>query len=137
MRVTRFVVDSNGVTAIPDQEPDFASETEWGGYALDRVSIHHIEDLGHIELQLVEIRAGGAFPMHSSPKLAFCHIVHGAGMLGLPGGRGVAYRGPETYVFHPDALHAWHSITEDTLLAVAIVPDAADLDTVSVKTGEA
>lgn len=136
MRVTRFVVHDRGVTAIADPEPAFLPEAEWAGQPLDRVSVHHIEDRGPIELQLVEIRAGGAYPMHSSPKLAFCHIVHGAGMLGLPDGREVTYRGPETYVFHPHALHDWHAISEDTLLAVAIVPDATATDAVTVHPGE-
>jgi len=37
----------------------------------------------------------------------------------------VQYRGPETFVFHPGTLHDWHDVTEDTLLAVAIVPDGS------------
>ncbi len=137
MRVTRFVVHDHGVTAIADPEPVLVPEAGWAGQPLDRVSVHHIEDRGPIELQLVEIRAGGAYPMHSSPKLAFCHIVHGAGMLGLPDGHEVSYRGPETYVFHPHALHDWHAISEDTLLAVAIVPDAAGPDAVTAHPWEA
>lgn len=124
MRVTRFVVDDRGVTAIADPNPAFVREAEWAGQPLDRVSVHNIEDRGPIELRLVEILAGGAYPMHSSPRLAICHIVHGAGMLGLPDGRELPYRGPETYVFHPHALHDWHAVSDDTLLAVAIVPDA-------------
>lgn len=137
MRVTRFVVHDDEVMVIADLEPALVPEAEWAGQPLHRVSIHHIEDRGPIELQLVEIRAGGAYPMHSSPKLAFCHIVYGAGTLGLPDGREVSYRGPETYVFHPHALHDWHSITEDTLLAVAIIPDAAERDAVTAHPEEA
>jgi len=107
---------------VMNVEPEFAPVPEWEGRPMTGVGIHQIDTRGEIELQLVRIAAGGNFVMHASPKLAFCHVVRGAGTMGLPGGA-VAYRGPETFVFHPGTLHDWHDVTEDTLLAVAIVAD--------------
>jgi len=125
MRTTVFDLDAEGtVVADVRDDPTFAALEAWEGGPLDRVRLHVIEVRGPTELQLVEIAAGGSFVMHSSPKLAFCHIVRGRGVLGLPDGRDLAYWGPETYVFHPHTLHDWHDVAEDTLLAVAIVPDA-------------
>ncbi|MFA9429646.1 cupin domain-containing protein [Egicoccus sp. AB-alg2] len=125
MRTTRFdATPDGGVRVVVDEAPAFAPMPDWNGETLNGVRLHEIERRGDIELQLVEIAAGGSFVMHASPKLAFCHVVRGAGRLGLPGGESLAYRGPETYVFHPGALHDWHDVEEDTLLAVAIVPDA-------------
>lgn len=123
MRVTVFDVDGNSVVTHINPDPEMLVESHWQSEPLRRVRIHRIEDRGAIELQLVEIAAGGEFAMHSSPKLAFCQVVRGAGKLGLPGGRSIEYRGPETYVFHPHTFHDWHGVTEDTLLAVAIAPD--------------
>lgn len=123
MKVTVFDVRDGQVVASIDPDPEMIEESHWNGKPLRGVRIHHVEDRGAIEVQLVEIAAGGNFVMHSSPKFAFCQIVRGAGTLGLPGGRHLDYRGPETYVFHPDTDHDWHNVTEDTLLAVVIVPD--------------
>jgi hypothetical protein len=123
MRVTVFVNDEHGVSTRVTDAPTLEPLLAWEGLPLSGVQLHTIEERGDIQLQLVEIAAGGNFVMHSSPKLAFCHIVRGAGQLGMPGGRSLAYRGPETYVFHPDTLHDWHDVTEATLLAVAIMPD--------------
>lgn len=108
-----------------DETPAFETFEAWGDEPLERVRLHQIERRGEIDLQLVEIAAGGRFAMHSSPKLSFCQVVHGTGQLGLPDGSSVAYRGPETFIFHPDTLHDWHDVSEGTLLAVAIVPDDA------------
>ena len=123
MRTVVVTVDGDEVVPTVTAEPPFEPMTEWEGEPLDRVALHGIERRGEVELQLVRIAAGGRFAMHASPKLAFCHVVHGAGRLGLPEGRSLAYRGPETFVFHPGSLHDWHDITEDTLMAVAIMPD--------------
>lgn len=125
MRTTIFELDEKGaVRPRANDSPAFVPFTEFNGEPLHKVRLHEIGQRGDIELQLVEISSGGHFAMHSSPKLAFCHIVRGAGRLGLPDGRDVDYRGPETYVFLPDTLHDWHDVIEDTLLAVAIVPDS-------------
>lgn len=125
VRTTIFELDDDGaVQPRADESPAFEPFTEFDGEPLHGVQLHEIAQRGEIELQLIEIAAGGEFAMHSSPKLAFCHIVRGAGKLGLPDGRELGYRGPETYVFLPGTLHDWHEVTEDTLLAVAIVPDA-------------
>lgn len=123
MRVTVFLNDGDGVSPRVTAAPTLEPLLDWDGQSLSGVSLHTIEERGDVQLQLVEIDAGGHFVMHSSPKLAFCHVVRGAGRLGLPGGRSLEYRGPETYVFHPDTLHDWHDVTEATLLAVAIMPD--------------
>lgn len=129
MKVTRVTTDGAGdVRLVPDQTPGFVPFDHWEGEPLDGVELHEIETRGEIELQLVRIAAGGRFVQHASPKLAFCHVVHGAGRLTLPDGRAVAYEGPETFVFHPHAVHGWDEITDDTLLAVAIVPDGEDDD---------
>lgn len=111
----------NSVPQIID-EPAFEQVDSWEGQPMAGVEICDLETRGEIELQLVKIAAGGRFVMHTSPKLAFCHIVSGAGVLGLPGGS-LPYRSPQTFVFHPGALHDWHDVTEDTLLSVAIMPD--------------
>lgn len=123
MRVTVFDLVDEQVVPNVDEHPVFEPFEQFAGKPLDGVRLHEIETRGDIELQLVEIAAGGHFAMHSSPRLAFCHVVRGAGKLGLPNGRALGYHGPETYVFHHDTPHNWHDVTEDTLLAVAIVPD--------------
>jgi quercetin dioxygenase-like cupin family protein len=125
MRTTIFQLDQRGaVQPAVDEVPAFDAFETFDGRPLERVHLHQIATRGDIELQHVRIAAGGHFVMHSSPKLAFCHIIAGEGKLGLPDGRSLPYRGPETYVFLPDTLHDWHDVTVDTLLAVAIVPDA-------------
>lgn len=122
--VTGSAADSPSAVVI-DDEPAFSPMTAWAGEPLDKVRLHEIDTRGDIELQLIEIQAGGGFVMHSSDKLAFCHVVRGSGLLGLADGTSVAFHGPETFVFHPGALHGWHDITSDTLMSVAIVPDNA------------
>ncbi|MGH2429788.1 MAG: hypothetical protein ACRDGV_13080 [Candidatus Limnocylindria bacterium] len=129
MRVTVFGIDGGEVSADVREAPELDPVPDLDGRPLRGVRVHRIEDRGEVELQLVEIAAGGGYVMHSSPKLAFCHIVRGRGKLGLPSGRALAYAGPETYVFHPGTLHDWHDIEEDTLLAVAIVPYGETPDT--------
>lgn len=128
MRVTVFDVDGDFVRADVRPEPRMDVEPRWQSEPLEGVRIHRIERRAGVELQLVEIAKGGRFAMHSSPGVAFCQVVTGAGKLGLPGERWIEYRGPETYVFHPHTRHDWHDIGEDTLLAVAILDDdiAAD-----------
>jgi len=111
-----------GSVPVVDADPTFGPVPEWDGVPMQGVAIHEIATRGDIDLQLVRIAVGGAFVMHASPRLAFCHVVRGAGTLGLPNGS-LAYRGPETFVFHPGTLHDWHDVTEETLLAVAIMPD--------------
>lgn len=124
MKTTIFQLDQDGeVRPIVDATPTFAAFESFEGEPLDGVHLHEIVTRGEIELQHVRIAAGGHFVMHSSPKLAFCHIVEGEGKLGLPDGRALSYRGPETYVFLPDTCHDWHEVTFDTLLAVALMPD--------------
>lgn len=126
MRTTIFDLGADGQVHVRvDEEPTFVPQSEFDGAPLVGVRLHELENRGDIELQLVEIAAGGHYVMHSSPKLAFCHIVRGSGHLGLPDGTSLAYEGPETYVFHPDTRHDWHDVRADTLLAVAIVPDGA------------
>ena len=126
MRTTIVTLSAAGVPVpVVDPEPTFSAFEEWDSAPLHGVRLHEIETRGAIELQLVEIAAGGEFVMHSSPKLAFCHVVRGAGLLGFPDGSAQAYRGPETFVFHPGTPHDWHDVLEDTLLAVAIMPDDA------------
>lgn len=92
MRVTVFDVDGDSVVTHINPDPEMLVESHWQSEPPRRVRIHHIEDRGAIELQLVEIAAGGEFAMHSSPKLAFCQVVRGTGKLGLPGGRSIEYR---------------------------------------------
>lgn len=123
MRTTIVRLAPDGqVQPVVDDDPVFAAMPEFEGKPLDRVRLHDLEQRGRIELQLIEIAAGGRFAMHSSPKLAFCHVVRGAGTLGFPDAS-MPYQGPETFVFHPGTLHRWYDITADTLMAVAIVPD--------------
>lgn len=124
MRTTIFRLGEDGdVVPLVTEEPRLVSQPDLDGEPLTGVRVHEIERRGEIELQQVEIAAGGHYVMHSSPKLAFCHVVRGSGRLGLPDGTALNYEGPETYVFHPNTRHDWHDITADTLLAVAIVPD--------------
>ena len=128
MRVTVFDIVNGEISANVREAPELDPVPYLDRQALHGVGVYRIEDRGEVELQLVEIAAGGGYVMHSSPKLAFCHIVRGRGKLGLPTGSALDYVGPETYVFHPGTLHDWHDIEEDTLLAVAIVPDGVPPD---------
>ena len=94
---------------------------EFDGKPLDRVTRVDVHSAPRVEIQFVEIGAGGHFAMHSSPVIAFCQIVRGKGKLGLPDGTALRYAGPELYVFMPDTLHDWHDIEEDTFLSVCLV----------------
>ncbi len=125
MRVSVFR-DADGstaadVTASPPLEP----LPDWQGRRLDRVRLASILRSGPVEVQLVEIAAGGHFVMHSSPLVAFCQVVHGRGQLGLPDGSSIPYLGPELYIFLPNSLHDWHDISQDTLLSVCLVDATA------------
>jgi quercetin dioxygenase-like cupin family protein len=121
MRVTTFVADGDTVRAKVAKRPAWQPFPEYDGKTLERVQLVEVEKLSLGEIQLVEITAGGHFAMHTSPDVAFCQIVRGKGMLGLPGGTEVSYEGPELYVFHPGSLHDWHDIEEDTLLSVCLI----------------
>jgi quercetin dioxygenase-like cupin family protein len=121
MRVTTFIADGETVRADVAEEPPWQPFSEYGGQPLERVQLVEVEKLSLGEIQLVEIAAGGRFAIHTSPDVAFCQIVRGKGMLGLPGGTEIPYEGPELYVFHPGSLHDWHDIEEDTLLSVCLV----------------
>ncbi|HET7727640.1 MAG TPA: hypothetical protein VFK54_09965 [Candidatus Limnocylindrales bacterium] len=121
MRVTLFT-DVDGQTAV-DARPDAVLEpmADWQGTPLSGVRWQRIHEDRTLDIQLVEIAAGGQFVMHSSPSVAFCQIVRGRGALGLPDGTSVPYAGPELFVFLPNSRHDWHDIAEDTLLAVCLV----------------
>lgn len=124
MKTSRFTQVGEKVTVAVHDSIPFKPFTSFEGRALTGVRLHEIGAWGAVELQHVEIGKGGEFAMHSSPHLAFCHIVRGEGSLILPGDHEVTYRGPETYVFEPHAEHAWRHVRSDTLLAVAIIPVA-------------
>lgn len=112
---------AQGVVFDVKEAPEWRPFEEYDGKSLDRVSLVELLEVPGGEIQLVEIRAGGAFAMHSSPDVAFCQVVRGRGRLGLPDGIELAYSGPELFVFLPGTEHEWHSITEDTLLSVCLV----------------
>jgi hypothetical protein len=79
-----------------------------------------VERVALVEIQLVEIAAGGHFAMYASTDVAFCQVVRGAGKLGLP----TAPRsptGPGAVRVPPGALHDRHDVTQDTLLSVCLV----------------
>lgn len=121
MRVSIFR-DADGRTDVEVRpEPALEPMPDWQGLPLTGVRWQRILRNESIDIQLVEIAAGGHFVMHSSPAVAFCQVVRGSGQLGLPGGASIAYRGPELYIFLPNSRHDWHDITEDTLLAVCLV----------------
>jgi quercetin dioxygenase-like cupin family protein len=121
MKVTMFRADDDRVAVETHPQPAWRPFEEFDGKPLERVRLVEVEHLALGEIQLVEIRAGGHFAMHTSPDVAFCQIVRGRGKLGLPGGREMPYEGPELYVFFPGSLHDWHDIEEDTLLSVCLV----------------
>ncbi len=87
---------------------------------LTAVELIELATYGPGQMQLVSIARGGNFVMHTSPEYAFCMVVRGKGILGLPG-NDIAYEGPELFIFEPGALHDWHDIEQDTLLAVCLV----------------
>lgn len=121
MRVTFFELDGDAVRPVVTEAPDWEPFEAYEGETLTDVDLVELDSSERAELQLVRIRAGGHFVLHSSPDLAFCQVVRGRGKLGLPDGRSLNYAGPELYVFRPDTLHDWHDITEDTVLSVCIV----------------
>ncbi len=121
MRVTTFAPDREAGVVVSCDEPSWHPFTEFAGQPLERVELAELLQTAGSAMQLVHIRAGGSFAMHTGPELAFCQIVHGRGKLGLEGGRELEYQGPELYIFAPGALHDWHGIEEDTLLAVCLV----------------
>jgi quercetin dioxygenase-like cupin family protein len=125
MRTTVFELRSGEVVPDLQEEPSWEPFEEYDGKPLERVRVWDIAEPPGGLLQLVEIRAGGHFAMHSSPDVAFCQIVRGRGQLGLPEGRELAYEAPELYVFLPGTLHDWHAIEEDTLLSVCLVRQTA------------
>jgi quercetin dioxygenase-like cupin family protein len=121
MRVTTFTVSGEDVNASTEEHPGWQPYEEYDGQPLEDVRLVEISQVREAEFQLVEIKAGGSFVMHTSPDVAFCQIIRGRGKLGLPGDREVEYQGPELYIFHPGSYHDWHDIEEDTLLSVCLV----------------
>lgn len=102
-------------------EPDWKKFSSYDGKTLELVDLVELRRVRNAELQMVRIRRGGHFAMHSSPDVAFCQIVTGRGCLILPEDQIVAYKAPELYVFMPGSLHEWGDIQEDTLLSVCLV----------------
>ncbi|MGH8871121.1 MAG: hypothetical protein ACRDWS_04020 [Acidimicrobiia bacterium] len=123
MRTTVFRLE-DGVGYEVNGAPDWEPFEEYDGRTLDQVSLVEVLQVPGGEIQLVEIKSGGSFAMHSSPDVAFCQVVRGRGSLGLPDGTELSYQGPELYVFLPATEHDWHGITEDTLLSVCLVKQA-------------
>jgi quercetin dioxygenase-like cupin family protein len=121
MRTTIFSVRGDDVAADVNEAPNWEPFERFEDKPLERVGLVEVASPPGARVQLVEIRAGGRFAMHSSPEVAFCQIVRGRGKLGLPGGRELNYEGPELFLFQPGTLHDWHGVTEDTLLAVCLV----------------
>jgi quercetin dioxygenase-like cupin family protein len=121
MKVTVFRDKGERVAVETHPSPAWQPFEEFDRKPLERVRLVEVMQLALGEIQLVEIRAGGRFAMHTSPDVAFCQIVRGKGMLGLPGDREIPYEAPELYVFFPGSLHDWHDVEEDTLLSVCLV----------------
>jgi quercetin dioxygenase-like cupin family protein len=126
MRVTTFTEHNGTVETTVDQAPSWQPFEQFDGKPLDGVGLVELGRTAEAELQLVRIAAGGHFAMHSSPDIAFCQVVEGAGTLRLPDGRELAYEGPELYVFHPHTLHEWADVTADTRLSVCLVTRAGE-----------
>lgn len=126
MKVTTFTAGQDGsVNVAAAAKPDSYQWAEFEGRPLNRVRRTELFETGGMLGQFVEIGAGGNFVMHSGPEFAFCQIVSGRGLLGLPGGEEIAYEAPELFLFHPDTLHDWHGVKEDTLLSVLLVDQPA------------
>ncbi len=121
MRVTVFTADGDDVAVSPDPDPALTPMEEFQGRPLTDVDSVDLHELPGAQMQLVRIAAGGHFVMHATPEAAFCQIVRGRGVLGLPGGREVPYQAPELYVFEPHTAHDWHDVEEDTLLSVCLL----------------
>jgi quercetin dioxygenase-like cupin family protein len=120
MKATIFSLRDGRLVTEISESPAQPFE-EFDGKSLERVTRVDVHAAPQVEMQFVEIKAGGHFAMHSSPVIAFCQIVRGKGKLGLPDGGSLDYSGPELYVFMPDTLHDWHDIDEDTLLSVCLI----------------
>jgi quercetin dioxygenase-like cupin family protein len=127
VRTTVFELAGDAVRARVTPEPAWKPFEEWDGQPLTKVQMIELLEVPRAELQLVQLRAGGHFVMHSSPDLAFCQVVRGRGVLRLPGGEGLRYEGPELYVFQPGTLHEWRDIDDDTLLSVCLVRRPTDV----------
>lgn len=121
MRVTVFDLDGEEVVYRQAERPAWMPFEEWEGEKLTEVELVEVVDHEEAALQLVRIRAGGHFVMHTTPDIAHCQIVEGKGTLRLPDGDELRFEGPELYVFLPNTLHEWRDIEEDTLLSVCIV----------------
>jgi quercetin dioxygenase-like cupin family protein len=121
MRTTVIELDGDAVRARVTPEPAWKPFEEWDGQPLTNVQLVELLEVPRAELQLVHLRVGGHFVMHSSPDLAFCQVVRGRGVLRLPDGERLDYAGPELYVFEPGTLHEWTDIEDDTLLSVCLV----------------
>lgn len=121
MRVTTFTVSGGDVHTLTEEHPVWKPFEEYDRQSLKDVRLVEISRVPRAEFQLVEIKTGGNFVMHTSPDLAFCQIIRGRGKLGLPDDKEVEFRGPELYIFHPGSYHDWHDIEEDTLLSVCLV----------------
>jgi hypothetical protein len=93
MRTTVFELVSGEVMPSVQSEPAWQPFEEYDSKPLERVRVQDLLEPPGALIQLVEIRAGGSFAMHSSPDVAFCQVVRGRGKLGLPGGRELEYRG--------------------------------------------
>jgi quercetin dioxygenase-like cupin family protein len=126
VRTTVFELDGDAVRARVTPEPAWKPFEEWEGQPLTDVQLVELLEVPRARLQLVRLRAGGHFVMHSSPDLAFCQIVHGRGVLRFPDGEDLRYEGPELYVFQPGTLHEWTDIEQDTLLSVCLVGRPSD-----------
>ncbi|TDD65555.1 hypothetical protein E1262_24925 [Jiangella aurantiaca] len=126
MKTTVFELDGDAVSARVTPEPSWQPFDEWDGQPLTNVQMAELLEVPRAELQLVQLRAGGHFVMHSSPDLAFCQVVRGRGVLRLPGGERLPFEGPELYVFQPGTRHEWTDIELDTLLSVCLVRRPSD-----------
>ena len=121
MKATIYGVEDSRVTKEVIPEPDWRKFPSYDGKTLELVDLVELRSVRNAELQMVRIRRGGHFAMHSSPDVAFCQIVAGRGSLILPEDQIVEYKAPELYVFMPGSLHEWSDIQEDTLLSVCLV----------------
>lgn len=115
MRTTIFSVVDGQVESRVSAVPPWAEPDEFGQVAAE---LHRSPNCTST---LYRIPAGCSVPIHSGPGFALCQIVSGRGKLVLPNGDAVDYHGPELFLLEPGALHGWHDVVEDTLLAVCEV----------------
>jgi quercetin dioxygenase-like cupin family protein len=85
MRTTVFKLESGEVATKVQDEPAWQGFEEYDGKPLEGVRVQDLLEPPGVLIQLVEIRAGGSFAMHSSPDVAFCQVVRGRGKLGAAG----------------------------------------------------